>query len=350
MSNKLTLVQMCEKLSELFGPSGCEDRVTSFIMEYAESSMSAKDEASLDRLGTLTLKYGRKSISGGTEPSLLFCTSVDEVGFMVKSADEDGYVKLAGMNMVEAAYLAGRRVYVGNEKQLTPGHFGLKPVHLGGVGGFDSMFIDIGAKDKEEAEKYVHPGDFAAYRSDFLVFGENDAKIKGKALSSRIGAAAMLSVWDRLHEEKAELSYDVYFAFTTRARIGASGAKTAAYLTSPETAVILDCTEAGDDASQTPVMTLGSGAGISYADRGVVYDRGFTDKLVSLGNEGGVMFQYKKSTSGKNDGTGVNLSGIGVKCANITLPVRYRNTAAEVADIRDVESAADLLYLAAANK
>ncbi len=345
--NKLTLIQLCEKLSLTFGPSGCEDRVTGFIKEYAESSMSAGDEAYIDRLGTLILKYGRKSTSDETKSPLLLCTSVDEVGFMIKSVDDDGYIKLAGMNMEEATYLAGRRVYVGNEKQITPGHFGVKPVHLGGVGGFDSMFIDIGAKDKEEAEKYVSPGDFAAYRSDFVVFGENDAKIKGKALSSRLGAAVLLSVWDSLHAENVTLPYDIFFAFTCKSRIGASGAKTAAYLTSPETAVIVDCTDAGDTGSN-PVMKLGEGAGLSFADRGTVYDRGVTDKIVSLADEGEVRYQYKKSTSGRNDGAGVNLSGIGVRCANVTLPVRYPNTAAEVADIRDVSSAANLLYLTAA--
>ncbi len=347
MSNKLTLLQLCEKLSGTFGPSGCEDRVTGFIKEYVESFMSAGDEAYIDRLGTLIVKYGKKSTSGDVKQPLLFCTSVDEVGFMIKSVDDDGYIKLASMNMEEATYLAGRRVYIGNEKQITPGHFGLKPVHLGGVGGFDSMFIDIGAKDKEEAEKYAAPGDFAAYRSDFVVFGENDAKIKGKALSSRLGAAVLLSVWDRLHEENAELPCDIFFAFTCKSRIGASGAKTAAYLTSPESAVIVDCTNANDADSKTPVMKLGEGAGLSFADRGVVYDRGITDKIVSLADGSGIKLQYKKSISGRNDGAGVNLSGIGVKCANVTLPVRYRDTAAEVADIRDVESAADLLYLTA---
>ena len=183
-----TETELLKKLSLAFGPSGCEDKVAEIIKEEIKPYA---DELTEDRSGTLIAKYAakaeRKPYDADAEPeftpdcpdcsTLLLTAHMDEGGFMVKAIDDDGFIKVKALGVRNPMFIAGRNVTVGNEERETIGYFGAKAVHLGGVGDFDSMFIDIGAKDKEEAEKYAERGDFAVFRSDFVEYGENGTRI-----------------------------------------------------------------------------------------------------------------------------------------------------------------------------
>lgn len=346
MNKNITAIELLERLSLAFGPSGCEDNVADIIREFAAPYA---DEITEDRLGTLIVKYAKRA-EGQENPDLkcgrlMLCAHMDEVGFMVKSIDDDGFIKIKALSGRDPTLLAGRNVSVGNEERQTIGYFGVKPVHCGGVGDFDSMFIDIGAKNKEEAEKYVSPGDFGVYRSDFVTFGEGGNKIKGKAIDDRFGCTVLCMILRRLSENNAALPFDVCFAFTRREEIGASGAKTAANLVSPDLAIVVEATAVNDIIGDKNgfVAKQGLGGCVSMADAGTVYDRELYNFIVNTGKNHSIPVQTKNGFAGRNDSAGIQRALSGVKCAAVSAPARYIHTSANVIDRRDMDSIIELL-------
>lgn len=351
-----TETELLKKLSLAFGPSGCEDKVAEIIKE--EITPYA-DEITEDRSGTLIAKYAakaeRKPYDADDEPeftpdcpdcsTLLLTSHMDEGGFMVKAIDDDGFIKVKALGVRNPMFIAGRNVTVGNEERETIGYFGAKAVHLGGVGDFDSMFIDIGAKDKEEAEKYAERGDFAVFRSDFVEYGENGTRIKGKALNSRIGCYVLITVLRTLAENKTALPYDVYFAFTRGGEIGICGEKTAAKLTSPDLSITVCAVETNDTAGDGMkcAAKIGEGPALSYADRSTVYDRELTSYIMSEAEKHSIKYQIKKSTQGQTGAAGVQRSMSGVKSAAVSVPARYLSTSANTADTRDIDGTVSLI-------
>lgn len=351
-----TPVQLLRELSLAFGPSGCEGNVADIIREFVTPYA---DEVTSDRLGTVIAVYRRaeecvRPSDIDTEPvtnegkpeidRLMLAAHMDEVGFMIKSIDGDGYLKIAALSGRDPKTLAGRNVTVGNEENKHIGYFGVKPAHLGGSGSFDSLYIDIGAKDKEDAEKMVSIGDFGTYRSDFVEFG--DGFIKGKAIDDRLGCTVLCMLLKRLREENARLPYDVYFCFTVREEIGASGAKTAADMIKPDIGIVIEATAVdetnGDKYGR--VARQGGGGCISFMDRSTIYDREVYDFILETAKKHGIAAQPKCYVSGGNDAGYIHKAGIGAKCAAISAPTQYIHTASNVVKESDMNAIIELAY------
>ncbi len=103
---------------------------------------------------------------------------------------------------------------------------------------FKNLFIDIGAKDKAQAEKYVSLGDYAYFSSDYYEFG--DVYINSKALDDRIGCMLMIELIN------SELEYDTYFCFNVQEEVGLRGSKCTSFDVQPDVSLILESTTAGD--------------------------------------------------------------------------------------------------------
>ena len=134
-----TPTELLRELSLTFGPSGCEGNVADIIKEFVAPYA---DEVTSDRLGTVIAVYRRsedcvRSADPDEEPviregkpeidKLMFAAHMDEVGFMIKSIDGDGYLKIAALSGRDPKTLAGRNVTVGDETKQYKGYFGVKP-------------------------------------------------------------------------------------------------------------------------------------------------------------------------------------------------------------------------------
>ncbi|MGN1347030.1 MAG: M42 family metallopeptidase [Eubacteriales bacterium] len=350
-----THIELLRTLSLAFGPSGCEGEVAELIREFVTPYA---DEVTSDRLGTVIAVYRRADVRPASldeEPKtdcgkpeidrLMFAAHMDEVGFMIRSIDGDGCLKIAALSGRDPKTLAGRNVTVGNETKHCSGYFGVKPTHLGGVGNFDSLYIDIGAKNKEDAEKMVSPGDFGTYRSDFVRFG--NGFIKGKALDDRFGCTVLCLLLRRLRENKVKLPYDVYFCFTVREEIGASGAQTAANKIQPDIGIVIEATAVdgtrGEDRYGS-VAKQGCGGCVSFMDRSTIYDREVYDFILRVAEKHNIPAQPKCYVSGGNDAGYIHKAGVGAKCAAISAPARYIHTASNVIAEADLEYVTDLAY------
>lgn len=310
------MLELIEKLSTINGVSGDEKNVRDFLI----SKINA-DSVEIDNLGNLIVfKKGRKAPT----KKIMICAHMDEVGFMISGITSDGYLKFSTIGGIDPRVVLGRQVSFQNG---TIGVIGTKAVHQQSederdkAPKIDSMYIDIGAKDKEDAENYVSLGDCAYFVSEYMNFG--DGFIKGKALDDRVGCAIMLDMM------KTEQEYDCYYVFTVQEEIGTRGAKTAAFNVKPDFAIVLETTTACDISGvdgEKKVCILGDGVVVSYMDRGTIYDKELYNLAFSISKENDIKCQTKTMIAGGNDSGAIHVSVGGVRTIAFSLPCRYLHT------------------------
>ncbi|MBQ1974521.1 MAG: M42 family metallopeptidase, partial [Ruminococcus sp.] len=318
-------VPLLKRLCMANGISGDEGAVRELIIEEIKGYADYK----IDALGNLLVhKKGKKP----AQNRLMLSAHMDEVGMMVTDVTAGGFLKFDEVGGIDRRVLIGKRVLVG-EKEI-PGVIGLKAYHLTSteeekkVPKLKDFYIDIGAKDGEQAREYVSPGDVAVFDADIVEFGHG--LIKAKAIDDRIGCAVMVELL------KEDLPMDVTFAFTVQEEVGTRGAFGAAFSVTPDIALVLEGTTAADlpdMPDRQKVCGPGKGPVIPFMDGSTVYDRELFEKLRSLAVEHKIPWQTKQYISGGTDAGAIQRTKDGVRVAAISAAVRYLHTPSSVASL-----------------
>lgn len=324
------MIETVKNLCALSGVASFEDPVREYLMEQAKPFA---DEMRVDALGNLIVfKKGAKS----TGNKLMLCAHMDEVGLIIKRITDDGYLKFSAIGGIDRRVLIGKRVFVGWNR--VPGIIGLKAVHLttaeerGKVPRLEEYYLDIGAKDKEEAETLVSLGDFAVFDNECMEFG--NGMLKAKAIDDRVGCAIMLKLL------QIDLPMDCVFAFTVQEEVGTRGAFGAAFSVTPEIALVLETTTAADlpgVKGQKRVCAPGLGPVISLMDGGTIYDKELFRLMCDTADSLGIPWQVKHYIAGGNDSRAVQRTKDGVRVAGLSAAVRYLHAPTSVGAIKDFE-------------
>jgi endoglucanase len=273
----------------------------------------------------------------------MLAAHMDEVGLIVKRITDEGYLKFGCLGGIDRRVIIGKPVFLGNDR--VPGVIGLKAVHLTTaeerkrIPKLDDLYIDIGAKDREEAETLTHVGDFAVFSDYITEYGSG--MLKAKAIDDRIGCAVMIELLER------DLPMDVTFAFTVQEEVGARGAFGAAFSVTPEIALILEGTTAADSPTtdvHRRVCAPGRGPVIPYMDGGSVYDRQLFELLRDLAEEHDIPWQTKEYVSGGTDAQAIQRTKTGVRVGAVSAAVRYLHSPSSVASIQDFDYIEALAY------
>ena len=328
------MIELIKKLSTVNGTSGDESQVASMIIDEIKDYCTYE----IDPLGNLiAFKKGKKAANH----KVMVCAHMDEVGFIITNINEKGYLKFANVGGICSGALFGKRVQVGDKKIY--GVIGSKPVHLtkkdqqNKYPETDTLYIDIGAKSKDEALEYVSIGDRATFDSEFVEFG--DDFIKAKALDDRAGCAVMIKMI------QSDLEFDTYFVFTTQEEVGARGATVATFTVNPDFAIVLEATTAADIAGvdgDDEVCKLKNGPVISFMDRGTIYDRELYRSALEIAKENGIKAQPKTKVAGGNDSQVVHKSRGGVRTVSVSMPCRYLHSSSCVLNKSDITATFDL--------
>ena len=332
---KLYGLKLLEALSLAFGPTSCEYEVCDLIKQQVGG---LGDEEYTDFIGDYIVK-----INGKTDKKLMLSAHMDEVGFMISHIDEQGYLYFQPVGGFDPKVLCGRKLFVGNYgKEKVPGLIASKAIHQqtaeekGKATPVDKMYIDIGCRDKADAEKYVELGDYAVFDSDFIFFG--DDMVKGKAIDDRLGCTVMCDTIRYIRENNIIPEFNLYFAFTVREEVGRSGALLAANYVKPDMALVLESTAIADIAGvpeHKRAAKTGDGPCISLMDNGTVYFREMYDFALGLGAENGIRCQPKKYVAGGTDAGHIHKAVGGVKVINMACPTRYIHSASCVINKND---------------
>lgn len=321
---------LLKTLCETHGISGDEGRVRDILLDAVRPYA---DQVTVDVMGNLIVyKKGESA-----DKTVMLCAHMDEVGLIVSAITESGYLKFQTVGGIDARVLVGKRVVVG-QSNIT-GIISLKAIHLQtkdertAAVKEKQLYIDIGAKDKADAERVVSLGDYAAFDTAFGEFG--DGCWKAKAFDDRCGCAVLA----RLIQERC--AYDTYFCFTVQEEVGCRGAQIAANRVRPDMALVLEATTCSD-VSGAPkhleVTTLGGGAAFSTLDRGSYSDVELTKKLYAMAQAEGVMVQYKRTTMGGNDARAIQTAVGGCKTCAVSVPCRYLHSPVSVVSAADFEA------------
>lgn len=292
-----------------------------------------------DNLGNLIcFKKGRKT----PDKKLMICAHMDEVGLIITAVREDGTLLFGTVGGIDPSVIIGRQVIVG--KNHLTGVVGSTAVHnlskeqREKAPETDSMYIDIGAADREDAEKYVSPGDCVYFRSDFTALG--DKRLKAKALDDRAGCAMMIEMI------RSDLEYDTYFVFNVQEEIGLRGSRVSAFSVAPDYAIVLEATTAADIdgvSGEKRVCQLGGGSVVSFMDRSTVYDKELYKLAFQTAAENNIPCQTKSMIAGGNDAGAIHLSRGGVRTIAVSVPCRYLHSPSCVIQWSDFEDSLSLV-------
>ena len=320
---------MLKDLCLINGTSGRENAVRDYIV----SKIPTDCEYEIDRLGNIIC---HKKGKNRAKNKVMLSAHMDEVGFIITYICDDGMLKFHNVGGIDERVIFGRSVTLESGAR---GVIGSKAFHQLEGDGRDTlpkiqdMYIDIGARDRKEAEKFVNLGDAAYFDSEYVEFG--DGFVKVKAIDDRAGCMILLNMLN------SELEYDAEICFVVQEEVGTRGSGVAAFNVAPDYAIVLESTTASDISGVSgnrQVCHLGSGAVVSYMDRGTVYDAELYARAFELAQENGVKIQTKTVVAGGNDAAAIHRSGAGVRTVAVSVPTRYIHSASSVAKLEDIES------------
>jgi endoglucanase len=209
------------------------------------------------------------------------------------------------------------------------------------------LHVDIGAKDREQAESLVRVGDAGVWIGPPVDLP--NGRLLSKGLDNRLGAYMALEAARRLAESRAA-QVDVVAVAAVQEEIGLYGARTAAYGLDPQVAIAIDVTPAtdvpGGDARRAGRIELGMGAMIA---RGPTLNKQVTDLLGEVAEAEGISHAwevYSRTTS--TDADEIHLVRAGIPTGLISIPTRYLHSPNEICALEDVEAIIRLIVAFAA--
>ncbi len=342
-NNSDEIKNLLEKLSNVHGISGHEKEVRNILEEEIKEYV---DEIKTDKLGNL---IATKNNEG---PSVMIAAHMDEIGFMVKYIDDNGFIYFAKSGGWFDQTLLNQRVVIHSKDKHIIGVAGSKPPHMmkaeetKKVIEIGEMYIDIGAKNKKDAEKIgIQIGDTITLDRKFESLA--NGMVTGKALDNRAGMVIMIEAARLL--SKLKLKATVNFVGTVQEEIGLKGARTAAYALNPDVAIAVDTTIPGDHPGvekKHSSLEIGKGPAITVSDAeemGIVVSESVLEWMQDSAKKGKIFYQLSVLEGGTTDAAIINLTRQGIPSGGISIATRYIHSPVEVLSLKDIESCAKLV-------
>src|SRR5210317_634104 len=281
-------------------------------------------------------------------PRLMLAGHCDEIGFMIKYVDDQGYLFFAPIGGVDAHLVPGQRVTVHTKTGPVPGVVGKRPIHQTEpqdrekVMPFKNQFIDIGCSSKKAAEKLVSIGDPVTFSVG--VERLQGSRLTSRALDDKMGAYIVAQVLREVRRQN-NLVVDLYGVSTVQEEVGLRGGATSAYGVQPDIGIAVEVGFASDypdaDHKHSGEISLGKGPVIA---RGPNINPVLFGLLVSTAEAEKIPYQVigiPRATG--TDANVMQLAHGGVATALVSIPLRYMHTPVEVLDWADLEGAVKLL-------
>lgn len=323
--------KLLEELTQLWGVAGYEKEVRKYIEKIVEPYA---DEMLVDAIGNLIVL--KKGTGGSNSKKIMYAAHMDEIGFMVKTIEADGRLRVCNMgwNWTGSAYNSRVRFRNG----LT-GVFGCMGPIEEAHNQIGKMYIDIGAVSKEDAEKYVKLGDCCGYYGEYRQL--LNERICAKTLDDRIGCYQLI---EALKENNGTYPNDIYYVWCVQEELGCRGSKVAAERIQPDIGIAVDITPAHDyPCDLEGSNTVGAGIGIKICDPSVVSDETVVEIMENCCEKDGIPYQREVIDKGGTDASSINLSGMGVKTGGIVVVTRYPHSQSAVVSKSDIEAGVDLI-------
>lgn len=326
---------LIKKLSSLHAVSGFEYRIND---EIKEMLLPYCDEVKIDALGNV---IGVKYCGKENAKKLLLEAHIDEIGLMVKTIDENGFITFTNVGGVDARILPSMEVIIHAKRDLK-GVIGAKPPHIMSDGEeekavkIENMAIDTGLP-ADMVKELVSVGDsitFCTQPKDL-----SGTQLTGKSLDDRASTACLIEVMKNL--AKKELYVDVYTVLAVQEEVGGFGSMVSAFSISPDLAVAIDVCHGITPDNSYCAYEAGGGAVITCGPNIHHY---IYKTLKDLGEKKSIKFQI--DVDGGNTGTDawqIQVVREGIPTGLLSIPLKYMHTLVETIDVSDAEAVCQLL-------
>jgi putative aminopeptidase FrvX len=335
-------MNLLKRLCDAPGISGYESEVTDIIEEELKHIC---DSVETDRLGNVIgIKKANVENKESERKKIMLAAHMDQIGFLVKSIDQNGFIRFAVVGGFDPKTLVAQRVIIHGKKKLI-GVIGSKPIHVleeaekRKAPAMKDFFIDVGL-DKKEVEETVQPGDAITFDRDFVQL--NEKVVTSLALDNRVGVYVLLEAMRRVKKH----SVDIYAVATTQEEVGLRGAATSSYAIAPDFGIALDVTVAMDTPGikeEEKVCLMGKGTAITVMNSSIIAHYGLYTFLKELAEQNNIKYQMDVMERGGTDAGSIQKSRCGVITGGLSIPARYIHSVVEMCNLEDVEATIKLL-------
>lgn len=327
------------KLLEVPSPSGFESKAQEITKEYLKGSC---DKLTSDINGNLiAFKKGKGKLK------VMLIGHADEIGFMINYVDESGYLYLKPLGGFDVNLLPGLRLNIWHDGQPIFGIIGKNAPHMS-RGDSDSpklkmedIWVDIGAKNKEDALKRVSIGDIVTFQSAI----EEPSKdvIVSKATDNKVGVYVAAAVMKALAKEELKVNY--YAVASVGEETTMKGARTSSYHIQPDIAIVIDVTSTSDvpgaDKRKFGDIKLGEGPVLAL---GAAVHPKVNARLKELAKEHKIPLQIEIEPGHTGtDADVIHSQRAGVATAVLSIPNRYMHSPIEMIHLQDLDNATRLI-------
>lgn len=320
-------------------PSGYEQPAQAVVRAYASEFA---DDVRTDVHGNVIA-----SLNASGAPRIMFAGHVDQIGFITQHIDDKGFISFRGIGGHDVAVLLGQRVSVWTKGGPVQGVIARKAIHVltgderGKVPEMHDLWVDIGAKSKDEAAGIVNIGDPITFE---LGFGElRNGLAHAPGMDDKVGVWVSIEALRLLDGKTFDAS--VFAVSTVQEEIGLRGAHTSAFGIEPLAAIAVDVTHATDYPGMDPKrygeVKIGGGPVVT---RGANINPRVFDLLCQVAEKKKIPIQIEAAPGGTGtDANAIQISRSGVATGLVSVPNRYMHSPVEVVALDDLENAAKLL-------
>lgn len=328
-----------EQILETPSPSGYEGPLQQIVRVYVGEFA---DEVRTDVHGNVMAVK-----NPGAPLRVMLAGHSDQIGLIVQYIDDEGFLYVQQVGGWDPQMLIGQRMVVWSSEGPVFGVIAKKPIHLlteeerKQAPKLKDLWLDIGAANREEAEKLVRIGDPITVELAFRQMPNNRAA--SPAMDDKCGLWVVMEALRRADTQKLDCA--LYAVSTVQEELGLRGARTSTFGIDPHVGIAVDVTHATDyptvEKKQEGDISLGKGP-VIY--RGPNMNSKVVEQLIRAAADHEIPYQL--GASGKPPGTDANaiqVSRSGVATGLVSVPNRYMHSPVEMVCLDDIDRAADLL-------
>lgn len=272
---------------------------------------------------------------------------VDEIGFIVKHIDENGFLAMSPIGGSDCTIAAARRLRIFGSRGVVTGVFGNTAIHLRDtdkdkIPEWKDLFVDIGASSPEEvAELGIRVGHPAVYADEAEELP--GGRIVGRALDNRISGYMLTRVFAEL-AQSGKPNVTTLAVNAVQEELGGYGAKMTSYRLFPQAALCFDVTHATDtpgiNRKENGKVELGKGPTVAH---GMANHPRIVERLIQIAEQENLPLQHEAiSRTTRTDTDSIFASRSGIPSALVSIPLRYMHSPTELIDLDDLEATARL--------
>lgn len=344
-----SLEETLHSLVDLVGPSGHENEVAQYLVTQIKA---LSKNVRVDTLGNVICQAN--DYIGG--PRVVVCAHMDEIGFVVRKVEPNGFLRVVRLGGVEEKTLVGKEVLILTEHRTkVPGVIGVKSHHLVKpdekytVTRIEDIYIDVGTQNKHETCKLgIDVGNPVVFARTFFSCGH---RVFANSIDNRAGCAVLLETLKTLDEK--QLHAEVYFVWSVQEEFSLRGILPAVRMIKPDLLVCIDIAPACDtpDLEGFADVTLGGGPIVttySFHGRGTLAGLIPSHMLVhwveDVAQEERIPLQRNVFFGGLTDASFAQLEHSGVLSIDLSFATRYTHSPIEACDLRDLYNLVSLLH------